>query len=274
MCGGIPTDKLPDYLKAKATFAADLEYFNTIRVGGGMLCDGTGLGKTITFLLTLMLLKELSPDRDSAGESRYRPTLLLAPPILLQQWADEIVKYWSGFFLVISYGIKEDFYSSLDKQRVSSTDMRSLKQAGAEQCSKEFPGHLAFIWDKKNDNAASTILLSSYESHAGRTTFKTVKKTPGQLWDPTRCDAQGKELYRIAPTESTIFETFLRDRFRVVLCDEAQKIKNASTRNARAVSLLRAEHVLLGTATPISNRLEVWQAPALLKSTFSIRYRC
>ncbi len=53
--------------------------------------------------------------------------------------------------------------------------------------------------------------------------------------------------------------TLRKHRFRFVILDEAQAIKNAGSQTARATRLLRADHRLALTGTPIENHLgELW----------------
>jgi superfamily II DNA or RNA helicase len=67
-------------------------------------------------------------------------------------------------------------------------------------------------------------------------------------------------------------ETYQQTEFGYVILDEAQHIKNRSTRNAKSVKLLRSRHRLILTGTPIENSLdELWSLfdflmPGLLSS--------
>ncbi|HEB54126.1 MAG TPA: DEAD/DEAH box helicase, partial [bacterium] len=64
--------------------------------------------------------------------------------------------------------------------------------------------------------------------------------------------------YGLLRTDAPRFEEQQR-RFDTVVLDEAQAIKNATSQTAKAVRLLRAEHRLALTGTPVENHLgELW----------------
>lgn len=71
-------------------------------VGGQLICDQTGLGKTILFLANYYYSKA-HIETDAEGKPTYKIMVLVAPAGVLKQWADEIIDKWPGLRLMISY---------------------------------------------------------------------------------------------------------------------------------------------------------------------------
>ena len=71
---------------------------------------------------------------------------------------------------------------------------------------------------------------------------------------------KGVEKYDVVITSYSLIqkdiETYEKTEFAYAILDEAQHIKNRSTRNAKSVKMVRAKHRLILTGTPIENSLE------------------
>ncbi len=83
------------------------------------------------------------------------------------------------------------------------------------------------------------------------------------LWHgPERHDEKLDDRELIVTTYATLMrdqERFQAMRFRVLMCDEAQAIKNAGAKAALAIRGLRADHRVALTGTPVENHLgELW----------------
>lgn len=146
---------------------------------GGLIADDMGLGKTLQVLTLLAKLKE---------EGQLRPSLIVAPTSLLDNWGREAERFFPGAFPKVAM-------------------LRDPRWRGRERLLADYD-----------------LTLTSYESLARR----------------------DLELGRIP--------------WNVVVCDEAQKIKNPTTRNAHAVKAMQANVLRLAmTGTPVENSLdELW----------------
>jgi hypothetical protein len=164
-------------------------------LNGGLLADDMGLGKTLQILVVLAMLAE---------RNALRPSLVVAPVALLENWRREAARFVPD----------------------AITDVAFLQDIprGHE--------HLAKDYD---------LVLTSYESLVRR----------------------DLEMGRID--------------WQVVVCDEAQKIKNSSTRAAHAVKAMKCRYRLAMTGTPVENSLdELWSItdffqPGLLGSLRDFR---
>jgi superfamily II DNA or RNA helicase len=149
---------------------------------GGCLADDMGLGKTVQ---VLALLLGVHGDRK---RSPGRPSLLVAPRSLLDNWRNEAQRF--------------------------TPSLRVLDFSGPDRWAQdpgEFAGH--------------DLVL---------TTYGTLRS------DIERLEERGQ-------------------RFEYAILDEAQAVENASSVTSKAVRLLRAEHRLALTGTPIQNHLgELW----------------
>ncbi|MCB9665824.1 MAG: DEAD/DEAH box helicase [Alphaproteobacteria bacterium] len=166
-------------------------------ISGGLVADDMGLGKT---LQVLCLMGQL------ADEGRLRPSLVVAPTALLDNWVREAERFVPA---------------AIRRVALLRDGPRGGEAALAE----------------------ADLVLTSYEMLARR----------------------DLELGRIA--------------WRLVVCDEAQKIKNPSTRMSHAVKAMKAEMRLAVTGTPVENSLdELWSItdffqPGLLGSLSAFRER-
>jgi SNF2 family DNA or RNA helicase len=75
-------------------------------VGGGLLADDVGLGKTIQLVGLLLLRSNQRREALSRGEQviEARPTLIVVPQGLIPQWRDEITSYTDRFHVAVYYG--------------------------------------------------------------------------------------------------------------------------------------------------------------------------
>jgi SNF2 family DNA or RNA helicase len=91
----------------------------------------------------------------------------------------------------------------------------------------------------------------------------------------------GKGLFKITNYEAVLRDVTLLGRFRpeLVILDEAQRIKNFSTKTADAVKRIPRTHALVLTGTPLENKLEdvysivQFLEPRLLSPLMAVRRR-
>ncbi|KDQ22579.1 hypothetical protein PLEOSDRAFT_1109681 [Pleurotus ostreatus PC15] len=186
---------------------------------GGILGDEMGLGKTVQMIATMVKNVSTNPA--------CRANLVIAPTALLEQWKNEIEeKTNTGFKVLIYHGNNKPRRKKelLDYDVVLTTFATMAYEwpdAEAEQKRKKAKA--------KRRKSEGFIVEDSDEDESDR---------------PTR--------RRGARRESGIL--FQMDWYRVIL-DEAQFVRNKTTRASRAVSELQATYRWCLTGTPIVNGL-------------------
>src|SRR6202035_3240920 len=76
--------------------------------------------------------------------------------------------------------------------------------------------------------------------------------------------------YNLLQKDIEVYKGF---QFEYIILDEAQHIKNRSTRNAKSVKQIQASHRLILTGTPIENSLEeLWSLMDFLMPGFLSSY--
>ncbi len=167
---------------------------------GVILADDMGLGKTLQVLS--LVLDAL--DRDVTLD----PVLIIAPVALLENWKDELVKFFdvNPSIMLMAYG------ADLAKIRVprEQVDLR-LQQEGLVKFLR--PGWIG----------SSRIVLTTYE------------------------------------TLRDLEFSFAAQRWSIMVCDEAQKIKNPNALVTRAAKKQSAKFRIACTGTPVENSLaDLW----------------
>jgi hypothetical protein len=108
--------------------------------------------------------------------------------------------------------------------------------------------------DKYNVRNATTIVLTTPETNAGRSLVKTIIEHPPISFKPPRYDRDGHETYRVRARSETRYHSRWANYFSMVFVDEASKIKSpASLRHIGIQRLLSRRWVFI-TATPMINK--------------------
>jgi hypothetical protein len=189
---------------------------------GALLADDMGLGKTLQGLSLIARAREDDPDLD--------PALVVAPVTLLENWAQEVERFFGpGKLPVLTlYG------SELQSFRVPGAEIdERLRRDGLKRFLR--PG-----WSE-----GRALVLTTYET----------------LRD-----------YEFS---------FADVRWSIVICDEAQRIKNPNALVSRAAKKLKARFCVAATGTPVENNLtDLWSLfdfiqPGLLDplNVFNRKYR-
>lgn len=211
---------------------AAAEKLKAIRTFGGVLVDNMGLGKTFTSLIYLeWVIQNFTPTTPGS----YKPHLILAPagPVI-EQWRQDILKNFKGINLILAYGDSPPDAASSVKW-ISSKAM-----SGYPKNIAKFPAGLRYIFDRDNKMAAKTVILTSYDTLAGRT-LKKPRRQPGNNKPFKPADWIGK----------------WRGVFHTVMLDEGHKVRNPLTNIHVAVARLNARHHWFITGSPIQNRSSV-----------------
>ena len=206
---------------------------------GAVLADDMGLGKTLQTLALLIA-------RSAGG-----PALVIAPTSVCGNWLAEAARFAPGL-QVAMYG---DITTSADLEDESS---------------------------ERNAAASDTLIDSTGNSPPGDATADPAAAGNARL------AARRKQVAALGPGQVLVCSygllqidgDILTSRaWHSAVLDEAQAIKNAGTRRAKAASALQADFKLALTGTPIENRLsELWSImgfanPGLLGSAEQFNQR-
>ncbi|MEY4909716.1 MAG: hypothetical protein RL260_3434, partial [Pseudomonadota bacterium] len=193
------------------------------QVRGAVLADDMGLGKTLQLLSFMVRLNERQPQGD--------PMLVVAPVSLLENWKEEVDKFFPPGTLPVltAYG------ADLKKLRVP-------REAIDERLRTE-DGLVRFL--QPNWIGSARLVLTTYE------------------------------------TLRDLEFSFAAQRWSVMVCDEAQRIKNPAAMVTRAAKKQNADFRIACTGTPVENTLaDLWCLfdfiqPGLLGTlnAFGRRYR-
>ena len=192
---------------------------------GGLLADDMGLGKTFMSLVAVSEYYRMCRERGITE----RPVLVVAPLSLLENWRDEIEKYFH----------RSPFDSVVILQ--SNADLKKFRLQGAGSELKQ---------------AARASLMTSEESmvpNEGATIRYSLKVGPGYGSD--RLDLPRRLVLTTYQALRDYQFSLCRIDWSFMICDEAQAIKSPNTLATRAAKALKARFRLLATGTPVENHL-------------------
>lgn len=171
----------------------------TGKVKGCLLADDMGLGKTLQILTFIISYLEIK-------NSNALPALIVAPVALLNNWQEELYKFFDTNLSVLT------------------------------------------LYD---DTVRNLRLGNSRQNQAGLGEYKPQLK-PGWLGD-------AKIVLTTYETLRTYQMSIGREDFSIMVCDEAQKIKNPNTAVHNAALAVKALFKVACTGTPVENSLiDLW----------------
>lgn len=192
-------------------------------VSGAVLADDMGLGKTLQLLAFMSSLVERDP--------LINPMLVVAPVALLQNWKEELEKFFERdtLPLLVAYG--------------ADLDALLLPREAVDERLREDAGLVNFM--RPGWVGSAKLVLTTYE------TLRNLE-------------------FSFAP-----------QAWSVMVCDEAQRIKNPAAMVTRAAKKQKAAFKIACTGTPVENTLvDLWclfdfVQPGLLGALdeFGKRYR-
>lgn len=206
------------------------EKLQDLRIHGAMIADGTGFGKTKQCLLAAMLFALLTVEN--------KPMLLLVPASLIYQWVAEIRDQWPGLKPVLSYS------------RLHITDCQELSRE--QMLNLQFPMDLEYLLDNQNVAAKRAVIITSYETHKSRTTWRV----------PDAVENRPKHAAKQRKTKNPLNKMIgLRTRhdwkFGLLIADEAHEMKNKRSVLWGILQMQKYPAVLFATATPMFNAIRV-----------------
>ena len=217
---------------------------------GAVLADDMGLGKTVQTLALLL-------QRAAGG-----PALVIAPTSVCGNWLIEAARFAPSLQVelygdvLLSDDVQAEFADEIDAAEVSASAAAD-GEAGSAGANAEV-------------NAQANAEASA-EASAAATRAENPRRSARQR--QVRSLRPGQVLicsYSLLQIDADILT---EANWHSVVLDEAQAIKNPSTRRAKAALALQGDFKLALTGTPIENRLgELWSImgfcnPGLLGST-------
>ncbi|CAE6483099.1 unnamed protein product [Rhizoctonia solani] len=190
-------------------------------VAGGILADDMGLGKTMQ---TIALIVKNPPEKKNPRKN----TLVVAPAALLDQWKDEILSRTDdGLLKVKIHHGKEKLRSAAEvkKYDIIITTFQTL--------TNEFPSDEIDMRKKKSE--------------------KKKKKSKQGTLDHFIVDDSSDE--GTSKKKASGYSPLAATKWYRVVVDEAQNIRNRSTRSSRVMAMLDSEYRWALTGTPVTNTL-------------------
>ncbi|MEY8241413.1 MAG: DEAD/DEAH box helicase [Cycloclasticus sp.] len=187
-------------------------------VGGGLLADDMGLGKSY---MALVAIHEYM-HRIKEHKKQEKPILLVAPLSLLENWKDEIDKTFHA----------SPFTDVVILQ--SAADLKRFKVQGAKK---------------------ETLQAVGNDSTLQQDDIRYSLKIGGE-YGADRLDQPNRLVLATYQTVRDYQFSLSRIDWAVVAFDEAQNIKNPNTIITRAAKALKGDFKLLATGTPVENSLK------------------
>src|SRR6266568_3106763 len=181
-----------------------------------LLADEMGLGKTIQAIAACALLHRL-------GQADR--VLVVTPASLKTEWEEQIQRFTELRYQLVFGG---------RSRRLKAYDIAGASKAGVPPA--------------REDSSASSI-------HCGGPAAQIAGETPAVLPD----GAPVLPFFTIVNYEQMLADALeVNERLRpdIVVLDEAQRIKNWSTKTTQAIKRLRSRYAFILTGTPIENRLD------------------
>lgn len=229
---------------------------------GAVLADDMGLGKTLQTLAVL------------AARAAGGPALVVAPTSVCGNWLAEAARFTPGLNVAL-YGARAG--GAADDEGDGEDD-----EASAD------PGDPAAGRADAGADDASAAGASGADATPAATSATTAATDAPAAPDNARRAARQRQLQALGPGDLLVISygllqgdaDLLASRpWHTVVLDEAQAVKNAATRRAKAAQALRGDFRLALTGTPVENRLgELWAImafanPGLLGSAEQFQQR-
>ncbi|CAH9081108.1 unnamed protein product [Cuscuta europaea] len=205
-------DKLFDYQKVGVQWLWELH----CQKAGGIIGDEMGLGKTIQVLAFLGSLH---------FSNVYKPSIIVCPVTLLQQWKREAQKWYPSFHVEILHDSAHDLPRRRKQSKSCESDYESEELLGSDIDEK-----LSARATKKWDTVINRVLRS--DSGLLVTTYEQLR---------------------------VLGEKLLDIEWGYAVLDEGHRIRNPNAEITLVCKQLQTVHRIIMTGAPIQNKLsELW----------------
>ncbi len=195
-----------------------------------------GLGKTIcviAFLTALYCSNEQHPFLSYHTPYNLKPSLIICPATLIDQWSSEIYAWTMGPPPL--HPVEEDETKAINREERPEDNAEEDKEEQREEETKD--GEVGFVVVKSSEGA-------EFERSLEQVTKKRREKT---------LFICSYELFRSKQDE------LLAEDWRVCVLDEGQRVKNPVAKITQAVTKVKSDFRLIMSGTPIQNSLvELW----------------
>ena len=204
---------------------------------GAFLADQTGMGKTfmVLFLIAWMV------ENVDVTEGHSKPTLVVCPAMLVENWANACHERFPNIRIAIMYAEAQKFANSkLTSRAIPTSFTKKLPDL------KGAPKWLRPAFEKKKHNA--WVIFASIDTFMTRSvhTEPDLDKPKIQVSYHTSSGEQ-----KTTMKQPVKYVSRMRGMFGLVVMDEGHKYRNASTQASFSIKGLRADLILIVTATPM-----------------------
>lgn len=224
-------------------------------IGGGILGDDVGLGKTIETIGLLLSRSNQRRDMISRGDTvpKALPTIIIVPQNIVFQWVSEIERFTDRFTIAVYYGAHRN--SSNPK----------IIYVGAKKTQRLTRSHSFF---NGNESNSDLIVITSYSTlsarHGPSALWKDTKDIMRRKWNAKRRYALSPKEFAQALTDNEVdkFKVIvdnpnqLHGLFNRVILDEGHTIRNQSKEIGNTITSLGGSYRLIITGTPTVNKLD------------------
>jgi hypothetical protein len=221
-----------------------------LAIGGMMIVDQTGLGKTVVLLANYYFARA-HVETDAKGKPIYKIMVLVVPAAVLKQWADEIIDRWPALRLIISYDDTGLTAAKYKPHFVSATAIKAYPEQ------THWPNQFRYIFDPSDPRTGDTLLLTSNETH--------VQRTLSENWVFKKLDDEGRRV------EERVRFSILRGVVGRGGIDEGHKYKDDESIRWKAYADMQPPINWILGATPMSNTSIVSSESAFCHRTNNCR---
>ena len=205
--------------------------------GGAFLADQTGMGKTfmVLFLIAWMV------ENVDITEGYSKPTLVVCPAMLVENWANACNERFPNIRIAIMYAEAQKFANSkLTSRAIPTSFTKKLPDL------KGAPKWLRPAFEKKKHNA--WVIFASIDTFMTRTVYTEADLDKPKV-EVSYHTSNGEQ--KTTMKQPLKYVSKMRGMFGLVVMDEGHKYRNASTQASFSIKGLKADLILIVTATPM-----------------------